>query len=121
MIASHITLTDLPAWKEIQPNRPAPIDRRPGKTSKTSPAVLMKALKENPTLHSWRELAETTMTRLIIFNKRCGGEASKMLLTNFQARPDWKQCSSTAIESSLQPIERELCKRYLIIYPILNH
>ena len=74
-------------------------------------SVLMKALKENPTLHRWGELAETTMTRLIIFNKRRGGEASKMLLTNFQTRPDWKQCSSTAIESSLQPIERELCKR----------
>ena len=71
----------------------------------------MKALNENPTLHSWGELAETTMTRLIIFNKRHGGEASKMLLTNFQTKPDWKQFSSTAIESSLQPIERELCKR----------
>ena len=74
-------------------------------------SVLMKAIKENPTLHSWGELAETTITPLIIFNKRRGAEASKMLLTNFQTRPDWKQCSSAARESSLQPIERELCKR----------
>ena len=41
-------------------------------------SILSKSLIEVPTLQSWKELAETTPTRLIVFNKRRGGEASKL-------------------------------------------
>ena len=74
-------------------------------------AALSKALKEVPTLQGWKQLAEATLTRLIIFNKRRGGEASKLLTSSFQARPNWKEASSQLIVNSLQPIEKELCKR----------
>ena len=74
-------------------------------------SVQSKALREVPTQQRWKELAEATLARLIIFNKRHGGEASKILVSAFQTRPDWKDASSELIESSLQPIEKELSKR----------
>ena len=74
-------------------------------------AELSKTLREAPTLQVWKQLAEATLTRLIIFNKRRGGEASKLLISSFKSRPNWKKAAPQLIEDSLQPIEKELCKR----------
>ena len=37
----------------------------------------------------WKELAEMTLPRLIIFNKRHWGETAKFKVSSFENRPDW--------------------------------
>ena len=75
-----------------------------------------ETLKAAPTIQNWSELAETTLCRVITFNKRRGGEVSKMLLSSFVERPDWKKTATKGlgIEDSLEPIENELYKRYKV-------
>ena len=73
-----------------------------------------ETLKAAPTIQNWSELAETTICRMITLNKRRGGEASKTLLSSFVERPDWKKTATKGIEDCLEPIEKELCKRYKV-------
>ena len=68
-------------------------------------------LTEQPQLEAWSQLAQATLARLVIFNKRRGGEASKMLSESYHHRPDWKQVNNPEIMASLSDFERELSKR----------
>lgn len=70
-----------------------------------------KRLLNQPTLQEWRSLAELTVARIIIFNKRRGNEGSKILITQFTDRPKWTEVSMDEMSRSLQPLEMELCKR----------
>ena len=74
----------------------------------------IETLKAATTIQNWGELAETTLCRVITFNKRRGGEVSKMLLSSFVERPDWKKTATKGIEDFLEPIEKELCNRYKV-------
>ena len=74
-------------------------------------AELSETLREAPIPHVWKQFAEATLMRLIIFNKCRGGEASKLLISSFTSRPNWKEAAPQPIKDSLQPIEKELCKR----------
>ena len=76
-------------------------------------SVLTRSLGEVTNLHVLKELPEMTLTCLIIFNKRCGGEAAKLEVSSFENRPDWNATSVELINNTLQPIEKELCKRYI--------
>ena len=51
---------------------------------------------------------------MITLNKRRGGEVSNFDATNFVERPDWKKTATKGIEDCLEPIEKELCKRYKV-------
>lgn len=42
-------------------------------------------LEQHPQLEVWSELAQTTLVRLVMFNKKRGGEASKMLVKSYHA------------------------------------
>ena len=66
----------------------------------------------NPTLQDWRFLAELAAARIIVFNKRRGNEGTKLTIEQFQSRPDWKEIQLEDVKKSLQPLEKELCKRY---------
>ncbi|CAH3186017.1 unnamed protein product, partial [Porites lobata] len=57
-----------------------------------------ETLKAAPTIQNWSELAETTLYRVITFNKQRGGEVSKMLLSSFVEKPDWKKTATKGIE-----------------------
>ncbi|XP_068739208.1 uncharacterized protein [Montipora capricornis] len=46
-----------------------------------------------------------------MFNKRRGGEASRMLLKSYLNRPDWNQVNNPEIMSTLSEFEKELSKR----------
>ena len=74
------------------------------------PASTQRLLNQ-PTLQEWRSLAELTVGRIIIFNKRRGNEGSKVLITQFTERPKWTEVSMDEMSRSLQPLEMELCKR----------
>ncbi|XP_068690650.1 uncharacterized protein [Montipora foliosa] len=68
-------------------------------------------LEEQHQLEAWSHLAQATLARLVIFNKRRGGEASKMLSESYLHRPVWKQVNNPEIMASLSGFERELSRR----------
>jgi len=73
--------------------------------------VLVGNLKQCPTYDSWRELSEHALTRVTLFNKRRGGEASQLLVSQYEGRPHWKSNTNADIFNSLTPVEQELVKR----------
>ena len=70
-----------------------------------------QSLLLEPSLSTWRSLAELTVARILLFNKRRGNEGSKMEIKQFQERPKWADVSMEEMSRSLQPLEIELCKR----------
>lgn len=68
-----------------------------------------------PTRPKWSELAEVTVTRLILFNKRRGGEAARLKLESYKNRPSWGSVGIQEVVKSLKSSEQELSKR-LVVY-----
>ncbi|CAB3992031.1 uncharacterized protein LOC110455631 [Paramuricea clavata] len=72
-------------------------------------STLTTDVTNDTTKQNWRELAEVCLTRLIMFNKRRGGEAGNMMLETFTNRPNI--IHNKEIFQSLSPSEQQLCKR----------
>ena len=72
---------------------------------------LVKQLKAAPSYNIWRQLSEVVLTRLVVFNKRRANEAAKLLLSQYNNRPNWKQESNRELVENLQPLERKLMDR----------
>lgn len=66
--------------------------------------------RDNVTL--WKKLAGSTMTRIILFNKRRSSEVSKLLSASYENRQNWAKTMNEEIASGLKPMERILMKRY---------
>ena len=62
-------------------------------------------LQAKPALHTWRELSELVLHRLMLFNKRRGGEMARLLLKTYTSRPDWHKTRSQDVIASLSGIE----------------
>ena len=73
--------------------------------------LAIDSLQVTPSFSTWRKLAQLTMTRMTVFNKRRGGEVSKLLLKTYETRPDWKNCTNQEVLATLQPMEKMLLKR----------
>ena len=74
---------------------------------------LVDELKRTFSYSSWRNLMEMVLIALIIFNKRRGGEISRLLLSTFTQRPNWAENQNAEIFSILTTLEKLLLKRYL--------
>lgn len=72
---------------------------------------LTKVVKQKPLYRPWRQLSEVTMTRMTLFNKRRGGEAAALRVSEYNQRPDWQASCHPEIVSSLMSVEKELIKR----------
>ncbi|XP_056007620.1 uncharacterized protein LOC125653612 [Ostrea edulis] len=59
----------------------------------------------------WDELNQVTLARLVMFNRRRGGESERMTLASFCEKRS-KSDSLKEIEDSLKPLERILCKTF---------
>jgi hypothetical protein len=70
----------------------------------------------SPNYHRWRSLAEMTLSRIIVFNKRRGGEVSKLLLSSYVERPDWKKECNKDLIDTLKPIEKQLLNRMDLVF-----
>ena len=70
-----------------------------------------KHITEDPSYASWRALAEATLSRIILFNRRRGSEASNLLLQTYATRPNWVASVNKEILDSLQTMERKLLDR----------
>ena len=66
----------------------------------------------NEETHSnWIKLAKATLCKLIVFNKRRGGEVARMFSDSYLNRPNWLANSHSEILNCLSPVEKELAKR----------
>jgi hypothetical protein len=74
--------------------------------------ALKVQLQKQPTYTLWRQLLELVYSRIVIFNKRRGGETVKCLLEAFVNRPKWEQVANDALVKTLQPIEQKLLQRF---------
>jgi hypothetical protein len=74
-------------------------------------ASLMSTLKRHYCFSTYRNLLEYALAALILFNKRRGGEASKLLLSAYTGRQDWNHASNQEIVSSLSEMEKKLIER----------
>jgi hypothetical protein len=70
-----------------------------------------RSLEKYGRLADWKLLAQTTVTRMFIFNKRRGGEVSRLPLQDYQTRPNWDSVNSAEIAKSLDKFERALSKK----------
>ena len=73
--------------------------------------LLTDTMKTSPNYDTWRELSELTLSRMTLFNKRRGGEAAQLLLSQYVDRPNWLDKSNREVIAGLLPIEKELMKR----------
>jgi len=73
---------------------------------------LVSELSHESNYGTWRTLLEITLVSIVTFNKRRGGEASKLLLRSYTDRPNWNDSANEEIVSGLSDVEKLLMKRY---------
>ena len=75
---------------------------------------LQNAMKEMVTVPgetSYFKLSKLTLCKIIFFNKRRGGEASRMTVSDFVNRPNWSARHNEDIYNSLSELEKKLCEK----------
>jgi len=68
-------------------------------------------LENSPSPSTWKCLSHVVFCLITLFNKRRGGEVSRMPLTCFTKRPNWKQNRNDDILKSLSPLELRLTEK----------
>ncbi|KAF5281925.1 hypothetical protein FQR65_LT14451 [Abscondita terminalis] len=63
----------------------------------------------------FNRLATLTLSRIILFNKRRAGEASKMTVEQYCSRPSWSEQSTDELKNSLTQYEKKLAERLCIV------
>src|SRR6218665_458451 len=64
-----------------------------------------EALRKKQTYTNWRLLSDIVYTRVVIFNKRRGGETAKLALNAFLKRPKWHEVANDVLLQTLNPLE----------------
>ena len=75
-------------------------------------AALTETVSTNPCIFDWRELAEVTLSRLLVFNARRGSEAADLTLDDFS------HCISSvdpALAATLTTVEQQLLQRLTVV------
>ena len=72
-------------------------------------------LEATPCYQTWRNLAEVTLTRIVLMNKRRGSETSKLLINAYVNRPNWKESANQEILESLTDLEKQMFARFVIM------
>ena len=83
---------------------------------KSSVLRLMSQLESshNPRLF-WHSLAELTVARIIIFNKRRSGEVARMTVDTYKQTPKWHESAMKEFHSVLTPLEKKLSERMQLV------
>ncbi|KAI4470857.1 hypothetical protein MML48_1g16811 [Holotrichia oblita] len=77
--------------------------------------LLNTTIRYKCTQASWNNLAVLTLARIILFNKRRSGEASKLTIEQYKSRPQWKDQCTEELKSSLTSLERNLAEKLTIV------
>ena len=83
--------------------------------ARTSTGCPPRELERSVTYALWRELSEIVMTRIVLFNKRRGGEVAQLLLSSYETRPNWSELANREIVDSLHPMERNVDRQAVTI------
>ncbi|XP_068758091.1 uncharacterized protein [Montipora capricornis] len=112
---SHHSITTLSDRKHNQPELlPVTNDLKKLKEFITSKIIALTSELQGtnrPLLQTWRDLSEMVLNRLILFNKRRGGETAKLHLDTYINRPDWSRNTNQDVVASLNGIEQQLLHR----------
>jgi len=76
---------------------------------------LSDQLKQSPNYNCWRQLSESVLARLVVFNKRRASELAKLELSQYLNRPNWKKLSNQEVLKNLKPLEAKLMDRMDLI------
>lgn len=80
----------------------------------TSISSLVQEVKHACNQQAWNKLACLVLSRIILFNKRRSGEASKLTINQYLSKPSWTQ-GNEEIKKSLTPVETKLAERLGIV------
>lgn len=114
---SKKALSTLQRWK-LNASQLLPITNDLVKLSKyidTDIGIMIEKFTKDQNNAKWNRLATLVLSRIILFNKRRSGEASKMRMSDYISRPLWKHQNTTEIRNSLTPIERKLAEILTIV------
>ena len=70
--------------------------------------LCVEALREEKNLHNYQQLNMVTLCKAITFNKRRGGETSRLKMINYESKPLWGAHSNKDIYDSLDDFEKKL-------------
>lgn len=73
---------------------------------------LMTALKDNPDEFVWRELAEITLSRVLVFNARRGSEAAELTVHDYRNATNRVD---PALACNLTTVEKQLIQRLTVV------
>lgn len=77
-------------------------------------SMLQKTYQDMETLpceDNYFQLAKATLCKIIVFNKRRGGEVSRITLKDFTERPKWSSQKNEDISKSLTELEKKLAEK----------
>nr|CAI5842379.1 unnamed protein product [Callosobruchus analis] len=63
----------------------------------------------------WIRLATLVLSRIILFNKRRSGEASRIKMSDYINRPMWRDQSTDEMKASLTAVERKLADNLTVV------
>ena len=115
--SSKVTSVALRSRKEKKRNEvillPTPADLMKLKTHLDNEIkVAYETLKaQNDNSECYQKLQKAILCRMIMFNRRRSGEASKIRLKDYLMRPDWRQSVNAEIYQSLGALEKQLVQR----------
>ena len=69
-----------------------------------------QSLSNEPSSAVWNELSKVTLTQVIIFNRRRGGEAERLLLSTYCSAANGS--TNEDVDVCLSQVERTLCKQF---------
>ena len=74
-----------------------------------------EALNSIPNVANYMNLVDVTLSRIILFNKRRGGETGRMLISSYQQCGLTPQSGLNDIEKTLSNTEQKLCSRMKLV------
>ena len=74
-----------------------------------------KKLPSSSNGKNYAALVDATLSRIIIFNKRRGGETARLLITSYHHDSSTSDSGISDIESTLSQTERQLCSRLKLV------
>lgn len=77
----------------------------------------LAALEREPFIENWRRFAEILLAKIVFFNKRRAGEASRMKITDYQAVENRLNNQIQAeLFDSLTEEEKKIASKHLVVY-----
>lgn len=77
--------------------------------------ILMEGIAKYCSLKIWYRLATFVLARIILFNKRRSGEASKITMLQYLSRPNWSDQNTDELKSSLSAVENKLAETMFVV------